>query len=62
MNKEDVNKIPKNKTVTYAWITADYGEEKKDPYRIRITVGGNLIKYPGPTTSTTADIITSKVM
>ena len=62
MSREDVKKIPHNKTVTYARITADYREEKKDPYRIRITAGGNLIKNVGPTTSTTADIITSKIM
>ena len=62
MSKEEIAKIPKHKTVTYARITADYRKEKKDPYRIRITVGGNLIKYPGPTTSTTADITTSKLL
>ena len=62
MNKEDIKKIPRHKTVTYARITADYREEKKDPYRIRITAGGNLIKNVGPTTSTTADMITSKLM
>ena len=62
MTPEMVKRIPPNKTVTYARITADYREEKADPYRIRITVGGNLIKYLGPTTSTTADIITSKLL
>ena len=44
MTPEEVNNIPKNKTVTYTRITADYREEKKDPYRVRITVGGILSK------------------
>ena len=57
-----INNILKHKTITYARITADYREQKKDPYRIRITVGGNLIKYDGPTTSTTAELATSKLM
>lgn len=62
MSKEEVAKIPKHKIITYARITVDYRKEKKDPYRIRITVGGNLIKYPRLTTSTTADITTLKLL
>ena len=62
MTPDEVQHIPKTKTITYARITADYREEKADPYRIRITVGGNLITYPGPTTSTTADMTTSKLL
>ena len=35
---------------------------KKDPYRVRITVGGNLITYNGPASTTTADLMTSKLL
>ena len=62
MTKEEIDKIPQNKTVTHARITADYREEKEDLYCIRIALGGNLINYSGPTTSTTADIITLKLL
>lgn len=61
MTPEEVKKILKDQTVTYTKITADYRKEKKDPYCVCITVGGNLIKYPSPTTSNTANIITSKL-
>ena len=30
---------------TYAWVVIDYQPLKEDPNRIRIAVGGNLIKY-----------------
>ena len=33
-------------TVTYARIVVDYCLQKKDPNRVRIMVGGNLIEYP----------------
>ena len=33
--------------ITYGRICANYRPEKEDPYRIRLTVGGNLINFPG---------------
>ena len=35
--------IPANHTVTYANIVVDYCPQKKDPNRVRITAGGNLL-------------------
>ena len=35
--------ILKNKTVTYARVVADYRPLKLEPYRTRLTVGGNLL-------------------
>ena len=32
-------------TFTYAKIVVDFQPQKEDPYRIRITAGGNLLKY-----------------
>ena len=40
----------------------DYHPQKDDPNRVQITVGGNLIDYPGKLTTRTADLITSKIM
>ena len=59
MTREEIKKILKEQKVTYVRITANYCQEKSDLYQIRITFGGNLIKFLGPTTSTTVYIITS---
>ena len=47
---------------TYARICANYRPEKADPYRVRITVGGNLINYPGDCGTPTADLLTVKLL
>eukprot|EP00804_Cyclotella_cryptica_P014612 CCRYP_012661-RA/>CCRYP_012661-RA protein AED:0.22 eAED:0.22 QI:0/0/0/1/0/0.33/3/0/717 len=51
MSHEDIKKIPRDRTVTYARIVVDYRPQKDDPNRVRITVGGNLINYPEQPTS-----------
>ena len=50
------------KDVTYGRICANYRPEKTDPYRIRLSVGGNLIKFPGDCGTPTADMITVKLL
>eukprot|EP00804_Cyclotella_cryptica_P019007 CCRYP_006480-RA/>CCRYP_006480-RA protein AED:0.25 eAED:0.14 QI:0/0/0/1/1/1/2/0/936 len=64
MTINEIRKIPKDRTVTYARIVVDYRPQKKDPNRVRITVGGNLLKddYPGELTTRTADLTTSKIL
>ena len=62
MTLEEIQRIPGDRTVTYARIVVDYRPQKNDPNRVRITVGGNLITYPGELTTRTADITTSKIM
>ena len=62
MTHEEIKCIPGYRTVTYARIVVDFRPQKKDPNRVRITVGGNLIDYPYELTTRTADITTSKVM
>ena len=41
--------IPVNrcKDVTYGRVVVDYCPDKNDPYRTRITTGGDRVKYPG---------------
>ena len=58
----EIHNIPADRTITYARIVVDYRPQKADPYRVRVTVGENLIKYPGKTTTTTANMITSKLL
>jgi hypothetical protein len=37
-------------------------QRKKDPYRTRITMGGNLINYPDDCGTPTANLLTVKIM
>ena len=50
------------KDCTYARIVTNYRPEKTDPNRIRITVGGNQINYPGDCGTPTADLLTVKLL
>ena len=47
---------------TYGRIVCVYREGKKDKYRTRITIGGNLINYPGDCGTPTADLLTVKLL
>ena len=62
MNHDEIKNIPTDRTVMYARIVVFYRSQKADPYQFRITVGGNLIDYPGEFTVGTANIVTSKIM
>ena len=62
LDLEGIKNIPKGRVVTYARIVVDYRPQKKDPNRVRITAGGNLIQYPGELTTRTSDLRTSKIM
>jgi hypothetical protein len=58
------NDVPKNrlKDCTYTRIVCNIRPEKKDTFRCRITVGGNLINYPGDCGTPTADLLTVKLL
>jgi hypothetical protein len=62
MTHDEIKAIPKDRTVTYARIVVDYRPQKEDPNRVRITIGGNLINYPGELTTRTADLTTAKIL
>ena len=62
MNHNEIANIPKDRVVTYARVVVDFRPQKDDPNRVRITAGGNLIKYPGELTTRTADLTTSKLL
>ena len=62
MSHDEIKRIPKDRTVTYTRIVVDYRPQKEDPNRVRITVGGNLIDYPGELTTRTADLTTAKIL
>ena len=50
------------KDVTYGRIVVDYRPEKADPYRTRLTVGGNLLVYPGDCGTPTVDLLTVNLL
>ena len=58
------NEVPADrwKDVTYGRICANYRPEKSDTYHIRLTVGGNLINFPGDCGSPTAYMLTIKLL
>ena len=54
--------VPKNKRPTYARIVSELRPQKPDPFRIRITAGGNLIIYLDDKSQPTSDIVTAKLL
>jgi hypothetical protein len=61
MKPEEVDHKLAARITTYANILVDYQPQKDNQYQICITVGGNLINFPGELTMCTADITTSKL-
>ena len=56
------SKIPAGRAPTYASIVVSIRPEKSETHRTRLTVGGNLINYPGEVSTDTADITTAKLL
>ena len=56
------HEVPKDKSVTYYRIVASFRPQKKDPFRIRGTAGGDRLSYDGPTSTKTSDLVTTKIM
>jgi hypothetical protein len=62
LNHEQIQCIPKDRTITYTRIVVDYRPQKTDPNRVGLTAGGNLIEYPGELATRTADLTTTKML
>ena len=56
------SQLPKGKKPTYLRICANYRPQKEDPFRIRFTIGGNLINYKGDTYTPNGDLSTAKIL
>ena len=52
--------MPKDKKATYARYVVDYRPEKDEPWRLRITCGGDKLEYFGDTTTHGASMETIK--
>ena len=55
------HEIEEGRTYTYARTVCTVRPEKEEPNRTRITAGGNLINYPGDTSTDTAGLELVKV-
>jgi hypothetical protein len=56
------SKVPKGRTITYLRVVCAHRPEKENPFRVRWTVGGNLIEYPGDVSTKTAGLIDAKLL
>jgi hypothetical protein len=54
--------VPKGKIVTYGQFVVDIRPNKSEVHRVRLTVGDNLIQYPGDASTRSADLTTSKCL
>jgi hypothetical protein len=61
IDKQDIPNTRKG-DITYGRIVCTYRDGKKDKYRTRITMGGNLINYPGDCGTPTADLLTIELL
>ena len=59
--KKDVP-VDRWRNVTYGRIVVNYRSEKTDPYRTRLTVGGNRVNYPGDCGTPTVDLLAVKLL
>ena len=62
MNCNKISTIPSDRMVMYARIVYDCCPQNKDPSRVRLAVGGNLIDCPFECTTRTVDVTTSKII
>ena len=60
----DYTLIPNDRCgdITYVRILVDYCPHKTERNRTRLTVGGNLINYPGDVSTPTAETTTAKIV
>jgi len=54
--------VPKYKCATYGRIVCNVRPQNEETYRTRLTVGGNLIDFPGNKSTPTADLLTAKLL
>jgi hypothetical protein len=54
--------IPKGEVVTYGRFVVDIRPTKSEGHRVRITVGGKLIQYPGDVSTRSAYLTASKCL
>ena len=56
------HEVPRDRDVTYATFVLDYRPLKAEPYRVRITCGGDKLSYPLDAGSPAADMLETKIL
>ena len=56
------HEMPKDRKATYARVVVADRPRKSEPRRVRVTVGGDQVDYPGEVTTKTTSIITAKCL
>ncbi len=56
------DQIPKDRTATYLRLVCADRPMKTNPRRVRFTVGGDKVDYPGETYTKTADLTSAKIL
>jgi hypothetical protein len=54
--------VPHGRTITYGRIVVSLRPQKAEVERTRLTVGGNLVDYPGDVSTKTANLTTAKIL
>ena len=57
-----IRNVPQGRKPTYGRIVVSIRPQKEEVERTRLTVGGNLIDYPGEVRTETADLTTTKLL
>ena len=56
------SRVPVDRKVTYAHMVATIRPHKTEVNRVRVTVGGDILDYPGATTTNCARLTTTKCL
>lgn len=56
------HEVPTDRKVSYSNFVCDYRPLKSEPYRVRMTVGGDKLDYPDETASPAASLIETKLI
>ena len=56
------HKVPTDSKVTYASYVCDYRSLKEEPFRVRITVGGDKLLYDSDAGSPATNLLETKVV
>ena len=54
--------IPSDRKITYANFICNYRHHKSEPYRVRLTVGGDQLDCPNDTSSPSASLLETKLL
>jgi hypothetical protein len=60
--RQSKKNIPKDRKIAYGKIVCDYKPHKQEKEYVRLTVGGDKLDYSGDVATSTADIITLKII